>query len=97
MEIMAVNSRLPQFLSGDMWAAIAAVRIGARRIEELCGKYGTGTFAAALRRFMDYGEQCALAGLAAMPQGRFELSEEQDDGTIFHVAIEITAEKSPWT
>ncbi len=90
LDIMKVNSRLPQFLTGDMWAAIAAVRIGARRIEEICGKYGSGTFVAALRRFMDYGEQQALAALAAMPQGRFECTEEQDDGLVYHVAIEIT-------
>jgi len=44
MDIMAVNSRLPDFLRGDMWAAIAAVRIGERRLVELARKYGTATF-----------------------------------------------------
>lgn len=90
MDILAVNSRLPQFLEGDLWAGIAAARIGARRIAEVCGKYGADTFVAALARFMDYGEQQALAALAAMPNGRFALAEEQDDGLIYRVAIEIT-------
>ena len=44
---MTVNSRLPDFLKGDFWAGIAAVRIGARRLVELVRKYGVGTFKSA--------------------------------------------------
>src|SRR5205807_9195426 len=32
LEIMKRNSRLPDFLQGDLWAGIAAVRVGERRI-----------------------------------------------------------------
>src|SRR5690242_16345168 len=73
MDIMAVNSRLPDFLRGDMWAAIAAVRLGERRLGELARKYGTATFKAAMAHFMDYGEQVSLQALRALPKGRFEL------------------------
>ena len=90
VDIMTVNSRLPEFLRGDMWAGIAAVRLGERRLIELATKYGTATFNAALKQFMDYGEQVARKGLAELPKGRFELAEEQDDGAIYRVAIEIT-------
>ena len=90
MDIMTVNSRLPDFLRGDMWAAIAAARIGERRLMELARKFGTATFKSALEHFMDYGEQVSRKGLAALPKGRFELAEEQDDGQIYRVAIEIT-------
>lgn len=90
MDIMAVNSRLPDFLRGDMWAAIAATRIGERRLSELARKFGTATFKAALNHFMDYGEQVSRQGLSRLPKGRFELAEDQDDGQIYKVAIEIS-------
>ena len=90
MEIMTVNSRFPDFLRGDMWAAIAATRIGERRLMELAQKYGIATFKGALEHFLDYGEQVARKGLAALPKGRFELADEQDDGEIYRAAVEIT-------
>ena len=37
---MKANSRLPDFLEGDMWAGISAARLGERRIGELVAKYG---------------------------------------------------------
>ncbi|WP_428536048.1 hydantoinase B/oxoprolinase family protein [Rhodopila sp.] len=93
LEIMRANSRLPDFLHGDMWAAIAAVRLGERRIGELVQKYGRESYLEAIRRHLDYGEQVTLKALRRLPKGRFELAEEQDDGRIFNVAVEITDEK----
>jgi N-methylhydantoinase B len=90
MEIMKVNSRLPDFLQGDMWAGIAAARVGERRIVELVDRYGVETFQAALRSFMDYGEQVALRALAELPKGTFTLAEEQDSGVVYSVTFEVT-------
>jgi N-methylhydantoinase B len=92
MDIMTVNSRLPDYLRGDMWAAIAAVRIGERRLVEIAKKYGAGTFKAAMAHFMDYGEQVSRKALKELPKGRFELLEEQDDGALHKVTIEISDE-----
>jgi N-methylhydantoinase B len=89
-ELIKVNSRMPDFIEGDVWAAIASVRIGARRLTELAEKYGTATFERAMDSFMDYGEQVSLKELAKLPHGTFELSEEQDDGRIFNVKITIS-------
>ena len=90
MEIMKANSRLPDFLEGDMWAGIAAARVGERRILELVGKYGLETFTTALRVFMDYGEEVARRALAELPKGTFSLEEEQDSGAVYSVTFEIT-------
>lgn len=89
-DIITVNSRMPDFLEGDLWAAIAAVRIGARRLNELALKYGVSTFEAAMVGFMDHGEKIALAALATLPHGTFELTEEQDDGRFFNVKVTIS-------
>lgn len=88
-DILYVNTRLPDYLRGDLWAGIAGVRIGERRILELVEKYGTDTFEAALADFMELGERRARAALKALPKGVFHFTEEQDDGAIHNVTIEI--------
>lgn len=90
MEIMRVNSRLPDFLQGDMWAGIAAVRVGERRLLELVERYGHVTFVAAMAHFMDYGEQVARHALRDLPKGRFTLAEEQDSGVVYRATVEIS-------
>ncbi len=90
LEIMKANSRLPDYLQGDLWAGIAAARVGERRIVELVHRYGLDTFRAALDTFMDYGEQVALRALAELPKGRFTLAEEQDSGAVYTVTVEIS-------
>ena len=86
---MKCNSRLPDYLEGDMWAGIAAARVGERRVLELIAKYGLGTFLTALDLFMDYGEQVSLRALERLPKGRYVLAEEQDSGTVYTVTVEI--------
>ena len=90
LDIIRVNSRLPDFLEGDLWAGVAAARIGARRIDELVGKYSKPVFVAAMKHFMDYGEQVACAGLRNLPKGRYTIEEEQDSGVVYKATVEIT-------
>ena len=90
MDIITCNSRMPDFILGDVWAAIASVRVGAKRLEALAEKYGVETFATAMERFMSFGEQTAKAELTKLPNGTFELSEEQDDGRIYNVKVTIS-------
>jgi N-methylhydantoinase B len=90
-EIITTNSRMPDFLEGDLWAAIASVRIGAKRLEELALKYGVSTFEAAMVQFMNFGEQVSRAELAKLPHGTYSLLEEQDDGRFFNVSITVSA------
>ncbi len=93
MEIMAANSRLPDFLEGDMWAGIAAARVGERRILELAAKYGVDTFVAALAHFLEYGGQVARRALSELPKGTFALAEEQDSGAVYRVEVRISDEE----
>jgi len=93
LDIITTNSRMPDFLKGDVWAAIASVRVGARRLEGLAEKYGTETFLRAMEHFMDFGEKAARAELAQLPHGTFELSEDQDDGRVFNVKVTINEDE----
>lgn len=93
MDIITCNSRMPDFLLGDVWAAIASVRIGAKRLEGLALKYGSQTFRSAMDSFMDFGKRSALAELAKLPHDTFELSETQDDGRVYTVKITISSDE----
>ena len=73
-EIIKANSRMPEVLEGDVWAAIASVRVGARRLNEIASKHGADAFERAMATFMDYGEAASRRAMADLPKGVFELS-----------------------
>ena len=88
-DILKANCRMPDFLTGDLWAGIAAVRIGERRILESVNKYGRDVFLHALDAYMDYGEQVSLSAIKELPKGVYTLEEQQDSGQVYTVAVEI--------
>jgi len=90
MDIIKTNSRMPDVLEGDVWAAIASVRVGDRRLREMAEKYGADVFQFAMEDFMNAGEKVSLQGLKDLPKGSFEITEEQDDGAMFNAKINIT-------
>ncbi|MCK4924178.1 MAG: hydantoinase B/oxoprolinase family protein [Spirochaetes bacterium] len=89
-DILEANSRMPDFLKGDLWAGIASIRAGERRVLEIVNKYGKGAFLHALEEYMNYGERVTLSALKNLPHEKFTLSEEQDSGQVYTVTIEIT-------
>ncbi len=88
-EIMRANTRLPDSLEGDLWAGIAAVRVGKRRVLELADRYGTATLRQAMADYMDFGERLSLQGLRDLPKGIFEVEEQQETGDVWRARIEI--------
>lgn len=89
-EILTANCRMPDFLTGDMWAGVASVRVGERRIQEIASKYGKDVFLHAIEEYMDFGEKVSLNALKKLTKGKFELVEEQDNGPDYSVKVEIT-------
>ena len=89
LAIMAANSRLPDFLRGDMWAAVASLRKGCERVERLVASYGAALFTAAILDHFDYAERQSRDGLTRLPKGRIVMAEPMDDGTVWHASIEI--------
>ena len=89
LEILRANNRLPEFLHGDMWAGIAAARVGERRILELVDKYGPASFDAAIQATIEHGERTAQHALKALPEGVLTHSEQQDNGAFYSVTIKI--------
>ena len=94
MEIMKVNSRLPDYLQGDLWAGIAAARLGERRIVELVAQVRQGHVPGGDgARSWTTASRSSRRALAELPKGRFTLEEEQDNGLVYRAAIEITDEE----
>jgi N-methylhydantoinase B len=89
-DILTSNCRMPDFLTGDLWAGVASVRVGERRLLEIVNKYGKDVFLHAVEEYLDYGEQVTLAALKQLPNGVYSLVEEQDNGPDYKVTIEIS-------
>jgi len=88
-DILTANCRMPDFLIGDLWAGVASVRVGERRVLEIVNKYGKDVFLHAVDEYLDYGERASLSALKRLPKGTYSLVEEQDTGTPWKVTVEI--------
>ena len=89
-DIIETNSRLPDFVRGDLWAQIAASKSAEAQILALFEKFGAETMGEAITDAFETGRARALSGLAALPNGRYEIEEQQDDGTLWRAAITVT-------
>ena len=92
-DIIAANSRLPDFVTGDLWAQVAGCRKAEARIRQLVTSYGLEAYDAALADLFAEGERRAHAGLRGLPSGTFRIEEEQDDGAIWRAAITIAPDR----
>jgi N-methylhydantoinase B len=94
LDLIGANCRLPRMTLGDLWAGVAAARVGEKRIAELCGKYGKKTVETATERLLEYGERMARLELSKLPKGTFEAEDWiDDDGTgdgPFKVVVAVT-------
>ena len=95
LDELVAQMRNPDERRGDLRAQLAAQRLGARRIAELCAKRGRGEVAAAMDELVDYSERRVRAGIAALPDGRYEAAEllETADGELeLRVAVAISGD-----
>ena len=92
-DIIQTNSRLPDFVRGDLWAQIAASKSAEKQIKSQFEKYGCETVEAAISDAFATGRARALGGLGELPNGRYEIEEEQDDGSFWRAAIAIMDDK----
>ena len=92
-DIISTNSRLPDFVTGDLWARVSAGRRAARLIRGLCERYGAQVVRAAIDDAHATGRARALQGLSKLPHGIFEVKGPQDDGTAWKAQITITEDR----
>ena len=92
---IAANSRIPVETLGDLRGQVAACRVGAQRMQELCGRFGIDTVRDGCVELMGRVSAQLRSGLAVMPDGIHEADGLLDhDGISFdrprrvHVAVE---------
>ena len=96
LDALVAQMRNPDERRGDLRAQLAAQRLGARRIAELCARRGRDEVIAAMDELVAYSERRVRAGIAALPDGRYEASErlETADGELeLRVAVTVAGEE----
>jgi len=94
IDLIAANVRLPDMSLGDMYAQAASLRLGERRFQELCDKYGLDVVLSSIEALLDYGERMTRLELSKLPKGTYEAEDWIDDDGIgngpFPVRVKIT-------
>jgi N-methylhydantoinase B len=75
LESLVAQMRNPAERLGDLRAQLAAHRLAERRVAELCARRGRDRVAAAMDELLAYSERRVRAGIAALPDGRYEAED----------------------
>jgi N-methylhydantoinase B len=92
---LVARMRNPDERRGDLRAQLAAHRLAEQRVAELCTKRGTDTVTAAMDELYAYSERAMRAGIAQLPDGRYEASDvlEPIAGELeIHAAVTIAGD-----
>lgn len=94
VEIIRSNVRFPDLSLGDMWAQVAALKTGERRVSEICDKHGKNTILSAINYLLDHGESLSRQELAKLPKGTFTAEDFIDTDGIgngpFPIKVKVT-------
>ncbi len=91
LALLLSNVRTPREREGDLGAQIAACHTGARRLREVCRRYGLPRVRRAMRTLLDYSEEMMRGVLAQAPRGKFRAQDFLDDDGITSKPIRIAA------
>ena len=79
--ILLANVRTPSEREGDLAAQLAAMAVGARRLDDLVGRRGSAEVAHAMDALIDYADRLVRAGIARIPDGEYAGEDVvEDDG-----------------
>ncbi len=78
----------------DLQAQIAANRLGANLLAELCAHYGLKTVVAYMRHVRDNAARQVRAALKRIPDGEYKFTDELDNGAPVRVRITVNGGKA---
>lgn len=79
IQMMRLNTRIPDTLIGDVNAQIAACRLGARRLQDLAAATGEETLKAIFETLLDRSEALTRAALRTLPDGTYRSVDHLDN------------------
>ncbi|MDB5865082.1 MAG: 5-oxoprolinase [Betaproteobacteria bacterium] len=82
VEILRLNSRLPDTLLGDLNAQLAACTVGARRLKALADHYGADFLMAIFEDLLDRSETMTRDALRSIPEGTYRYVDYLDNDGI---------------
>ncbi|MDI6641290.1 MAG: hydantoinase B/oxoprolinase family protein, partial [Elusimicrobiota bacterium] len=71
-DIIEANVRTPEMTLGDLYAQTASLRVGEKRVIELCERYGKEAILQSIKKMMENDEKLAKQELKKLPHGVFE-------------------------
>jgi N-methylhydantoinase B len=92
LEELVARMRKPEERRGDFRAQLAAHRLADARVADLTARHGAERIRAAMDELIAYSERVVRAGIASLPDGRYEATDvlEGADGDLeLHVAVTV--------
>ncbi|WBX79919.1 hydantoinase B/oxoprolinase family protein [Virgibacillus salarius] len=101
VEMIKANVRFPDLSLGDMWAQVAALKTGEKRVVELCEKHGKELIVSAIRSQLDHGETISRQELTKLPKGTYTASGYVETDGIgngpFPIQVKVTITEDAFT
>ena len=89
LHMVLANVRTPEEREGDLGAQIAACQTGARRLIEICDRYGVSRVHRAAEELQDYAEQMTRALLRSISPGEYSAEDFLDNDGITDRSVRI--------
>jgi N-methylhydantoinase B len=89
--LLLANVRTPQERAGDIWAQIAANRIGEQRMQSLVQRYGLADVHGYMRALVEYTERLTRRLLQELPDGSYTFCDFLDDDGVNDRPVRICA------
>lgn len=94
VDLIAANVRTPDMTLGDLYAMAASLRVGEKRFQEMCDRYGVEQVQAGIEALLDHGEEMTRKELAKLPKGEYYAEDYIDDDGVgngpFKVCVKVT-------
>ena len=91
-QVLGANVRLPRLAFGDLDAGTASVRIGERRLQEVCARYGVDGFTHAANSILERGELISRTEVEKIPDGVYRAVDYIDGDGVSDEEIPIRVE-----
>ncbi|WP_396429789.1 hydantoinase B/oxoprolinase family protein [Limnohabitans sp.] len=89
LAILLANTRLPDSLWGDLNGQLAALELGARRLDGLLDEYSDATVAQALTELRSRAVRLMRSHISSLPDGRYSFEDVLDNDGVKDVLLSI--------
>lgn len=91
MRMLMANSRMADYLYGDLEALGASLRLADHRMHDLVEKYGVQTVKDAMNSLLEEGNARAKARLKELPKGEFSVEDYLDESYVSPEPLKLSA------